>query len=309
MLPVNMSKKCPRQVEKTFPEPIGDIPVRKQQGERVLNQAVNPLTDHSWIPSSAWHRLGSSVQRKSPRKKEDLLDHVPVMQATVLGLEMLLHEPCIDLRMASELVLSDVGATIQVLRLVGREYEFAGELPTRMGDCLASLDAGTWFEAISARTFACAQENTAATTLWNHSRLVAQYAQLVAESLEGISPTDAYLVGLLHEIGSIPEVLDWPKGELGDTESAALFAMAGSLPFFVIAAIGSINDSRPSSTWKFILREAHELADGRTDLRASTLPTISAHARNSALLRSGIACCHLLPSAPLSQVMSQKVRS
>ena len=64
------------------------------------------------------------------------------MSATVLGLEILLHEPCIDLRMASELVLSDVGATIQILRLVGREYEFATEHPCRMGDCIASLDCG-----------------------------------------------------------------------------------------------------------------------------------------------------------------------
>jgi hypothetical protein len=257
----------------------------------VLNQAVNPLTDHSWIPSSAF-------QKKFPSKKVDLLDDVPVMQTTVLGLEMLLHEPCIDLRMASELVLSDVGATIHILRLVGREYEFADELPSRMGDCLASLDAGTWFEAICARTFASGQENSAATALWNHSRLVAQYAQLVAESLEGISPADAYLVGLLHEIGSIPDVLGWPKGGLGDTESAALFAMEGSLPFFVLAAIRSINDARPSSMWKFILTEAHELAGAGTDLNASTLHKFG-YAGGGALLKSRIAC-RLLPSTPTS---------
>jgi hypothetical protein len=264
----------------------------------VPSHAINPLTDHSWLPSSAWRHLGYPAQKKPPRNEVDLLDDVPVMQATVLGLEMLLHEPCIDLGMASELVLSDVGATIHVLRLVGREFEFAGELPSRMGDCLASLDAGAWFEAISARTFARGQENAAATALWNHSRLVARYAQLVAESLDGISPTDAYLVGLLHEIGSIPDVLGWPKGRLEDTESAALFAMEGSLPFFVLAAIGSINDSRPSSTWKFILTEAHELAGARAGLDAM-LP-FSARAGGGALLRSRFPCCHLLPSSPSS---------
>jgi HDOD domain len=264
----------------------------------VPSQAINPLTDHSWLPSSTWRRLGLP-QQKFSRNKTDLLDDVPVMQTTVLGLEMLLHEPCIDLGMASELVLSDVGATIHILRLVGREYEFAGELPSRMGDCLASLDAGTWFEAISARTFASGQENSAATALWNHSRLVAQYAQLVAESLEGISPADAYLVGLLHEIGSIPNALGWSKAGLGETESAALFAMEGSLPFFVLNAIGSINNSYPSSMWKLILAEAHELAGARTGLDASSLYNFG-YARGSALLKSGIACCHLLPSTPTS---------
>jgi hypothetical protein len=262
-------------VEESPPVADKDTPVGTNQGERVANPAVNRLTDHSWIPASASRRLGLLEQKKFPHKKVDLLDDVPVMQTTVLGLEMLLHEPCIDLRMASELVLSDVGATIHVLRLVGREYEFAVELPSGMGHCLASLEAGTWFEAISARTFACGQENSAATALWNHSRLVAQYAQLVAESLEGISPADAYLVGLLHEIGSIPDVLGWPKGGLGGTESPVLFAMEGSLPCFVLATIGSVNESRSSSTWKFILTEAHELAGARTDLDVSVLRTIS----------------------------------
>jgi hypothetical protein len=189
-------------------------------------------------------------------------------------LEILLQEPCIDLRMTSELVLSDVGATLQILRLVGREYEFVTEHPCRMGDCLASLDAGTWFDAISARTFACDREHGAMSLLWNHSRLVAQYAQLVAESLDGISPEEAYLVGLLHEIGAIPHVLGWPNEGQGSRESAALLAMEGSLPLFVLAAVRSMNDSCSSSRWKLILTAAHELAGVRPGFDPST-PLVS----------------------------------
>ncbi len=234
----------------------------------MFNQAIETVTDHSWIPSSAWRRLDFPEQKKFARKNVDLLDDVPVMSATVLGLEILLQEPCIDLRMVSELVLSDVGATIQILRLVGREYEFAAEHPSRMGDCIAGLDAGTWFDAISARTFACDREHSATTSLWNHCRLVAQYAQLVAESLEGVSPEEAYLVGLLHEMRTIPHVLGWP--------SAALLAMEGSLPLFVLAAIRSMNDSSSSSTWKFVLTAAHELAATRINFDPSTLHDLSA---------------------------------
>jgi hypothetical protein len=266
----------------------------------VPNQAVNPLTDHSWIPSSAWRRLGLPEQKNFSPKNIDLLDHLPVMQTTVLALEMLLHEPCIDLRMASELVLSDLGATLHVLRLVGREYEFADEPPARMGDCLASLDADTWFKAISARTFSSGQENSAANELWSHSRVVAQYAQLVAESLDGTSPTDAYLVGLLHEIGSIPAILGWPKGEAGGTPSTSLSAIEDSLPFFVIAAIPSTHDPQPSSTWKFILSEAHELAGAGTDLDRNTLTAITPRPGGSALLSMRAPCC-LLPSVTSNQ--------
>jgi hypothetical protein len=240
----------------------------------MLNQTIDTLTDHSWIPSSAWRRVGLP-QKKFTRRKVDLLDDVPVMSATVLGLEILLHEPCIDLRMASDLVLSDVGATIQVLRLVGREYELPTEHPCRMGDCIASLDSSTWFDAVSARTFACDREHAAATSLWNHCRLVAQYAQLVAESLDGVSPEEAYLVGLLHEIGAIPNALGWPNGGLGARESTALLTMEGSLPLFVLSAIRGMNDSCSSSIWKFILNAAHELAGARADFDPSTFHDFS----------------------------------
>jgi hypothetical protein len=237
-------------------------------------QAIDRVTDHSWVPSSAWRRLSLPQQKKVARRKSDFLDDIPVMSATVLGLEILLHEPCIDLRMASELVLSDVGATIQILRLIGREYEFATEHPCRMGDCLAGLDAVTWFDAISARTFACDREHAAITELWNHCRLVAQYAQLVAESLEGVSPEEAYLVGLLHEIDAIPKILGWPSDSLDDRESAPLSAVEGSLPLFVLSAIQSMNDSRSSSTWKIILTSAHELAGSRPDFDPTTRPDL-----------------------------------
>jgi HDOD domain len=236
----------------------------------MLNHAADAVADHSWIPSSAWRRPRLPLQKSFVCMKSDLLDDVPVMVATVLGLEMLLHEPCIDLKMASELVLSDVGATLQILRLIGREYEFATEHPCRMGDCLASLDASTWFDAISARTFACGHEYAATSSLWYHSRLVAQYAQLVAESLEDMSPDEAYLVGLLHEIGAIPKALGWPNEDAENGDSPSLLAMEGSLPLFVLSALHSMDNSGSSSIWKFILAEAHELAGARTHFTPTT---------------------------------------
>jgi hypothetical protein len=240
----------------------------------MLNYAYEPAVDLSWIPSSTWRCLRSLEEKRFAQEKGNFLDDVPVMSATVLGLEVALHEPYIDLRKASDLVLSDVGATIHTLRLVGREYEFASERPGRMGDCIASLDLGAWFSAISARTFPCDQKHAATTAFWEHCRLIAQYAQLVAESLEGISPEDAYLFGLLHEAGSIPAVLGWPKGGPGAADPGSLFAMEGALPLFVLAALRSVRDCCPLSAWKFILTAAHELADTRPNIKASRVLTI-----------------------------------
>jgi hypothetical protein len=235
----------------------------------VLDQTIDPGIDRSWIPSSVWQCLQFPKLNKLAQEDAEYLDEVPVMSATVLGLEMLLSEPCIDLQKASELVLSDIGATIQTLRLIGRDYDFATELPYRMGDCIASLDLGTWFCAMSARTFASEGQYSAATAFWKHGRLIAQYAQLVAESLERISPEDAYLVGLLHEVGAIPKVLGWPGGVSGASDPVALSALEGSLPLFVLAAIRSVNDRCLSSTWTFILNAAHELAGAREEFSGS----------------------------------------
>jgi hypothetical protein len=139
-----------------------------------------------------------------------------------------------------------------------------------MVDCIASLDVNAWFGAISARTFASDRRHSATSAVWKHSRLVAQYAQLVAESLEGISPEDAYMVGLLHGIAEIPPVLGWPYGDRGRRDQAALFEMEGTLPLFVQNAMHSMSDSSGSSVWRFILKSAHELAGARTDFEPSS---------------------------------------
>lgn len=247
----------------------------------MLNQAFDTANDHSWVPSSAWQGLHLLEHQTLQPKKTDFLDYVPVMSATVLGLEMLLQDPCIDLRMASELVLSDVGATIQILRLIGKEYAFAEERPSRMGDCIASLDVDAWFEVISARTFSCDRKHAATTSVWRHCRLVAQYAQLVAESLDDVSPDDAYLVGLLHGIGDIPAALGWPNCGRGSTDAAALAAMEGTLPNFVLAALRGMNDSNSTSSWRFILTAAHELAGSRMDLVPFAHPSLNLAGANS----------------------------
>jgi len=231
----------------------------------VLNYAFDTVNDHSWVPSFAWRGLHFPEQQTFLQRKSDFLDDVPVMPATVLGLEMLLQNPYIDLRMASELVLSDVGATIQILRLIGKEYDFIADRPSRMGDCIANLEVGAWFGAISARMFAGDREHSATAAVWKHCRLVAQYAQLVAESLDGISPEDAYLVGLLHGIEDIPAALGWPNCGRGGKDTGAWFAMEGTLPLFVLAAMRSMNDSTSSPAWRFILTTAHELAGTRVD--------------------------------------------
>lgn len=226
----------------------------------MFNRSWELEVDDSWIPASSQRRLHLQDRKNSLEDASNLLDEVPVMSATVLGLDMILQEPYIDLRLVSDLILSDVGATIQILRLIGREYDFAADRPRRIGDCIASLDVSVWYAAISARTFPCDREHVEITALWRHCRLVAQYAQLVAESMEQFAPEDAYLVGLLHGIGAIPTVLSWPTGDHAGRTANALLEMEDALPPFVLAALQRMNEPAPLSGWRFVLAAAHELA-------------------------------------------------
>lgn len=233
------------------------------------SQTTNTVNGHSWIQTSKLRHFDLHEHDAASLQKADLLDQVPVMSATVLGLEMLLQEPFVDLGRVSDLILSDVGATVQTLRLIAKEYDNPVERPSRMGECIASLDVDEWFGAISARTFVDDWEHSAATAAWKHCRLIAHYAQLVSESIEEISPDDAYLVGLLHGVGTIPTALGWQFCDRDGQD--VLLAMEESLPLFVLAALRGACDSPASPIWRFILTSAHKLVCARIDYDSPAL--------------------------------------
>ena len=74
---------------------------------------------------------------------------IPVLTKTLLFLDLLVQEPCIDLREMSQLVLSDLGATLQILRLAGREFGNADDRPVRMEDCISDLGLEACLKAVS----------------------------------------------------------------------------------------------------------------------------------------------------------------
>ena len=207
-----------------------------------------------------------------PDRDPDPLPDIPILLATRLQLELLLQEPALDLRAVSEVILEDLGATLQILRLVGEEYGGAPgvqERPTRIEDCIASLDTATWFEAVSAMTLV---QNSLAANAWKHAKQIARYAEQLAGQEDELRPGEGQLVGLLHEIGRLPELLGWQRSTFAHEDRAAIGAMLAehwNLPRCVLAAAREQEvESCPSaSQWTTILRAAHaclQREDSRT---------------------------------------------
>lgn len=77
----------------------------------------------------------------------DDLPDVPALPETLLQMELRLHEFSIDLHELSQLVLSDLGATLQIMRLAARESSAPDAHPARIEDCIsisAPTPASAW---------------------------------------------------------------------------------------------------------------------------------------------------------------------
>jgi len=73
---------------------------------------------------------------------------IPIMQETLLLLDLAVQESSVDLREISQLVLDDLGATLQILRLAGREYANSHDRPLRIEDCISALGVNACMQAV-----------------------------------------------------------------------------------------------------------------------------------------------------------------
>ncbi len=188
------------------------------------------------------------------------IETAPVMPSTVLGLELLLQDRSLDLQMASELILRDVGATLQVMRLMSKEVKPQGERPFRMTQCLATVDASVWFPILAANALSANQTSAEIAGMWKHCRCVAHFAKLIAESLGEVAAEDAYLAGLLHEVENIGELVS-KRSTASTTEAVQLHHVLASS---VVTALQSAKRRDNGSVWRYVLASAHALATTRT---------------------------------------------
>ena len=192
------------------------------------------------------------------------LPDLPVMSETLLLMELMVQERSVDLREISQIILSDLGAALQILRLAGRESYSIGELPTRIEDCISELGARTCLEAISRRVITRGAERSEIAAAWTHARTVAEAARSMADEFS-VSPEEAYLVGLFHAIGSLPSLLGWWQTPpiAGNPEAVGMrMAQAWCLPRCVAEYFAPYRSTTGSNVWKEMMRRVHYESTG-----------------------------------------------
>ncbi|ADW70908.1 HDOD domain-containing protein [Granulicella tundricola] len=204
--------------------------------------------------------ISDILSSSSPNRLLDSLPNIPTMMTTRLRLELLLQEPSIDLSAVSEVILSDPGATLQLLRLIGEEYPNDEDRPTRIEDCIVSFNSNRWYEVVCALSI---PQSSHVLAHWEYWRRVAQCARELAKCVDGLSPEEAYLVGLLSQLGTLPHILGWNNDTGSSAEHSAVGVMLADywhLPTYFCCAIQELQSPASSSRWGEILQMAQAVA-------------------------------------------------
>lgn len=194
----------------------------------------------------------------------DELPDVPALPETLLQMELQLHEFSIDLREISQLILNDVGATLQILRLAARESGGIDGWPLRIEDCISFLGLEACLHAAGHRTVLSEARHRGVIELWAHGREVAHLCRKLAGAADGsIHPEEAWWVGQMHVLGLLPGILgwQWPDNAAGSwADKGFKLAELWSLPLCVQDFFAAAQRPDAESRWSALVRKAHGMA-------------------------------------------------
>jgi hypothetical protein len=175
---------------------------------------------------------------------ETLAASVPALPGTLVQLELLRKPQSIDLDAVTQLVRSDLGLCLQVLR--ASRWETGGDELWRISDCVVNLgprvlEVATPLQRDETRKHSYKE----AEAFWSHARLVASISEAVATycSELGVNPEQAYTAGLLHNLRELPEILRPVAEDACHCESEG-WIHSCHLPSFVEEVVNSVHAVR-----------------------------------------------------------------
>lgn len=182
-------------------------------------------------------------------------------------MEMFIGQRSVDLTQVCQVVLSDLGATLQIFRRAGRDNALSDSRLERVEDCIASLGLDGCLEAVAKCPIAKGPHFRSVYSAWEHAREIAFIARFVAQKLTlNVAAEDAYLIGLAHGIGNLPDILGWGwKSQVGDDGDLAglRIAEAWHLPHCIAEYFLGRMAGKSQTQWTMMVDCALELLDGR----------------------------------------------
>ncbi len=186
---------------------------------------------------------------------------MPVLASTQLYLQLALQGNVFDLAAAVDVVGRDPCAVLRLFALIAEEFPEAANRPQRLEDCLAGVGRVELRHALS-EPASDREEQRRAIPFAGASFTLAHYARTAAVSL-GLGGDQAFLVGLLHAIGSLPAVLGRTNPVFcteASVQIATDLAAAYHLPPNLCRALAAVHRQEPGSIWVAVLAAAHDLA-------------------------------------------------
>jgi HD-like signal output (HDOD) protein len=215
--------------------------------------------------------LRRNFNRQTRVDLSEALPEIPVLPETVLLMELCTRGRSVDLMEMSNLVLRDPGATLQIMRQAGRGGPLEDERFNRIEDYISALGVEACMEAVSRRTIGRSMDKPAILESWSHARVIAEECRLLAAEMPSkTNPDEAYLTGILHELGSFPMTLNWDRGSLkmGNPELAGFrLAQTWRLPRCVREYFSGLQDIANANQWTELVQCAHETENSSTEAR------------------------------------------
>ena len=151
-------------------------------------------------------KVGGSVRAEA----HDELPALPVLPETRLFMELSVGESSVGLAEMTAVILRDLGATLQILRVADGEADSCEGCLNRLEDCISALGVQDCMRALTEEVSVRSGLRPEVRQAWEHARQIAEASKaLVADETSALSERDAYLVGLFHELDELPALLGW----------------------------------------------------------------------------------------------------
>jgi len=168
----------------------------------------------------------NDVLRQLVRGRESLLDSIPSIPAILQPLlrELEQRPEDIDLRRVADLISRDESLTAQSLRVANSPLLSRSQATTSVLGAVRTLGITKTREMAVSCTIArigASQKTLDPTVFWEHSLGCAMISRKLARSVGFENPDQAYLAGLLHDIGYIVNLILAPQQMQSVLETAA----------------------------------------------------------------------------------------